>query len=311
MHPTLELMNARKRSGSLPLNRDDDSRLVLVLEGGSSRAAYGGGMVGVLEELGYLNVFDAVYGTSAGALNAAWFLCERANANMHGWWDPESMKAAIKISNFFRGKPVVDGDLLIDHVYVNVTEMGFEEVLSSPIEYHPIATDADTGENTDLASLIQDLNSLKRAMKSTARIPLLSGLPVELAERRFIDGGMTENVPIETALAQGATHVLVIRTKAPSTELATTNKYTQAVIARWLAKHAPGAVSAWEARNRRKQELEVLLQKESARVLQVAPPHDAPSISMTDSNPAILKQAVNIGKDAMRRALHEGTIHLK
>lgn len=260
-------------------------------------------MVSVLEEEGYLDVFDAVYGTSAGALNAAWFLCQRANENLHGWWEPESMKATINFSNIWRRKPIVDGDSLIDHVYVNVTPMGFEEVVASDIEYHAIATDADTGENVDLAPLITDVASLKCAMKATARIPMLSGEPIELAGRRFIDGGMTENVPVETALAEGATHLLVIRTKSPSTVLPTTSKYKQQMVSRWLRKCAPGAVDAWAARNRRKQELEILMQEESNRVLQVAPPANAPGISMTNSNPETLHRAVEIGKDAMRQAL--------
>ncbi|WP_416382280.1 hypothetical protein [Nocardia transvalensis] len=36
-------------------------------------------MVMALEELGLLACFDAVYGSSAGALNGAWLLCGRAN----------------------------------------------------------------------------------------------------------------------------------------------------------------------------------------------------------------------------------------
>ena len=41
-------------------------------------------MVSALESRGLLPAFDAVYGVSAGVLNGAWFVCERANANVHG-----------------------------------------------------------------------------------------------------------------------------------------------------------------------------------------------------------------------------------
>lgn len=85
MHPTLQLIKDRHASQSRPLECTDKARLVLVLEGGSSRAACGDGMIGVLEDYGLDSVFDAVYGTSAGALNGALFLCQRANANMFGW----------------------------------------------------------------------------------------------------------------------------------------------------------------------------------------------------------------------------------
>lgn len=303
MHPTLELIQQRYESNSLPLHRTDDARLALVLEGGSSRAAYGGGMVGVLEDYGLVDVFDAVYGTSAGALNAAWFVCQRANANMFGWWEPESMKSIINFCNVLARKPIVDGDYLIDYVYQNITHMGFDDIIASDVEYHAIATDADTGENVDLHPFITDVPSLKKAMKATARIPVLSGQPVELAGRRFIDGGMTENVPVETALADGATHVLVIRTKVPSIELPATNKYKQRVVTRWMEKHTPGSAHTWELRNRRKQEIEILMHESSDRVLQVAPPADAPKISMVNSNTQTLKRAVDIGKTTMQAAL--------
>lgn len=302
MHPTLKLMRTRKASNSQPLKREDGARLAIVLEGGSSRAAYGGGMVGALEEVGMLQVFDAVYGTSAGALNGAWLICERANANIHGWWAPESMKGTIKFSNALKKRPVVNGDYLVDEIYENFTPMGFEEILASDVEFHPIATDADTGEAADLAPFIQDRASLKLALKATTRIPLLSGAPVEFGGRRFIDGGMVENVPVETALAQGATHLLVLRTKAPSLELAETHRAKQKIVGRWMARHAPGAAYTWEKRNARKLELEELMARDY-RVLQVAPGADVSKISMVGSNPQTLKEAVETGRRIVRELL--------
>lgn len=307
MHTTLEIIRQRHQSGSQPGQRNDDARLVVVLEGGSSRAAFGGGMVGVLEEHGLLPVFDAVYGVSAGALNGAWLICEKANENIHGWWAPESIKEIIKPANFVRGKPIVNGDFLVDEMYESFTRMGFEEILASPVEYHPLATDADSGESVDLAPFITDRATLKTAMKATTRIPVLSGDPVSLGGRRFIDGGMAENIPIETALAQGATHLLVLRTRQPSVDLASTHKLKQQAVALWLRKNAAGALHTWENRNRRKQQLEVLL-RDSPHVLQVAPPQGAPKISMIGQATETQKLAVEMGKEQMRQVLREAGI---
>lgn len=302
MHPVLQLMRQRHNAASEPLKRHDVARLAIVLEGGSSRAAYGGGMIGALEDAGLLPVFDAVYGVSAGALNGAWLICERANANIHGWWAPESMKGTIRLSNALKRMPVVNGDFLVDEIYENFTPMGFDEILASDIEYHPIATDADTGASTDLRPMIHDRDSLKRAMKATTRVPLLSGEPVELGGRRFIDGGMAENVPVETALADGATHVLVIRTKAPSLALPSTPALKQRTVARWMANHAAGAAHTWVERDRMKQRLERLMDADE-RVLQVAPAADVPKISMVGSNPKMLREAVETGRAVMARTL--------
>jgi len=50
-------------------------------------------------------------------------------------------------------------------------------------------------------------------MRATAAIPLLAGRAVELHGRRWIDGSVTEPLPVLRALADGATHVLALLTR--------------------------------------------------------------------------------------------------
>ena len=52
----------------------------LAIEGGGNRAAYSAGMALALDEAGLTAAFDDVYGTSGGALNAAWLL-----VTQQGW----------------------------------------------------------------------------------------------------------------------------------------------------------------------------------------------------------------------------------
>lgn len=304
MHDVLSVLKDRYESGSKPKHRDDDYRLAIVLEGGSSRAAYGGGMVAALEDYGLVNAFDAVYGASAGALNGAWLLCERSRENLHGWWVPESVKASVNFANLLKRQPVVDGDTILDDIYVNVTPMGFDEIVASDVEFHPVGTDADTGLSTDLASFITDTATLKQALKATTRVPLLSGKPVELGGRRFIDGGMAENVPVLTALQQGATHILVLRTKTPSLTIAYEKPAKQRMVHRWMLRNAPGAVTVWHDRPRIKRDIEAVMRFNES-IYQVAPPVGSPKISMTDNAEMVQKQAVEIGRETMLQILEE------
>lgn len=302
LHPVIELMLERHASGSQPRHRDDGHRLAVVLEGGSSRAAYGGGMVCELESRGLLHTFDAVYGSSAGALNGAWLICGLANEYVHGWWEPHVMNAVISPRRALRGGAVVDTDHLVDHVYEQVTPMAFEAILASDIEYHPLATDAGSGESVDLAALIHDRASLKDAIRATTRIPILGGGPVEIAGRRFIDAGVTENVPIRTALAQGATHVLALRTQPPKLDPAPPSALEQRAVQSWLVRHAPGAVTAWLSRHERLREEEHLLAHDP-RVTQIAPPRGVPGISVVGRTPETQRMAVAIGRAAVTTAL--------
>ena len=84
VHPVLELISERMAAGSVPGQRTDGRRLALAVEGGSSRGTYSSGMVLALDELGVTPAFDAVYGSSAGALNGAWLLCGRSSTGACG-----------------------------------------------------------------------------------------------------------------------------------------------------------------------------------------------------------------------------------
>src|ERR1700761_1988206 len=163
-------------------------------------------MAVAIERLGLLPLFDAVYGSSAGALNAAWLLCGRAGSTIHAWWTPEIMRGTIDVRRALsRRRPVVDTQFLVENVYTSLMPMGFDEILASPVEFHPLATDALTGESVDLRTTIHDRAGLQRALRATPAMPLLTGRPVEIDGRLLVDAGISEAVPVRTAIKDQAT----------------------------------------------------------------------------------------------------------
>lgn len=305
-HPVLELLRRRRATDSRPGHRLDDDRLALVLEGGGTRGAFGGGMVCELERRGMLAAFDDVYGSSAGALNGAWLVCGRAERSVHGWWEPESLRQSIGLRNALRGRPVVDGDTIVDVVYEHYTPMGFAEILASPVRFHPVGTDADSGAAVDLSEFVRDKASLKAALRATMRLPLLSGPPIELAGRRFVDGGIAANIPVAMALEQGATAVLVLRTKEPSLAEIPSKRAQAVLVSRWMRRHAPGVVEVWRGRNAAKLATERLLHGDR-RIYQVSPGPEAPTLPLVGSSSEVLRRAVGTGRRAMREALDDGS----
>ena len=73
----IDLLRARVARGSRAPHRDGAS-IALAVEGGAMRGVISAGMVSALEDLGLVDAFDAVYGSSAGAINAAYFLAGQA-----------------------------------------------------------------------------------------------------------------------------------------------------------------------------------------------------------------------------------------
>ncbi|CAM3784526.1 patatin family protein [Kibdelosporangium persicum] len=294
----MRLISRRHADGSRPGFRADGYRIALAIEGGSSRGTYSSGMVMALEELGLTRCFDAVYGSSAGALNGAWLLSGRALSGMRGWWDPEIMRQVINPWRFLRGRPVVDTKYLVDTVYQELTPMDFPAILANPVSYHPMATDAETGDPVDLRPYIRKVEDLKTALRATACLPVLSGKPVFLAGRRFVDGGVAEPLPFRTALANGATHVLMLRTRR-ATERPVKPRRTHNMI---VPRALPGLRSVWVQQYARDMADEQLL-TELPTVMSIRPPTDAPTVSALERDPKLLRKAVMLGRQAVHAAL--------
>ena len=293
----LQLLRDRRCAGSVPGRRGDDARLVLLVEGGSSRGAYSSGMTIAIEQLGLLPAFDAVYGSSAGSLNAAWLLCGQAAATQHAWWDPLIMRTTINLGNALRRKPVVDTGFLVDTVYTKIMPMGFREIVDNPVEFHPIATDAHTGEAVDLHHLIHSQAGVQEALRASTRMPILAGGPVEIDGRQLVDAGLAESVPIRTALAQQATHVVALRTMREDETSPPPPLLERLVASRWFARRAPGALEPWLRGDVLRAEEERLLAEHPATV-QIRPPLGSVRIGRTDRRLSRLREAVEAGRQA-------------
>src|SRR5579863_3390766 len=210
-HEVLRALAARVAAGSQPGARRDGLRIALAIEGGGMRGVISAGMALELAERGLVPAFDAVYGASAGAITGAWLLSRPEG--LLGWAEPAYVKTLIRRSALLRGRPVADIRALIEDLYQTTFPMDFAAVLANPVELHPLATDAVTGQSTDLRPFIATPADLRLALRASAAMPLLAGPPVAFAGHRFYDAGVSESVPYRTALAQGATHVLVLRSR--------------------------------------------------------------------------------------------------
>ncbi|NUS42171.1 MAG: patatin family protein [Mycobacteriaceae bacterium] len=296
-----ELIARRHREANLPGLRGDRFRLALIIEGGSARGVYSHGMVAAIEELGILPSFDAVYGASAGALSAAWLLCGRARRAKSAW-APEIVNRVITPARALRGGVVVDTDYLVHTVYERIVPMDFPAILANPVTFHPIATDADTGAAADLHAELTDPGSIQAALRASTRLPILAGRPVHLGGRRFVDAGLSEAVPVHTARTQGATHLLVLRTRRDDETVSRPSALENLIVERFLARSAPGALPAWRTRVQRHRDDDRDFASDPA-VLQIRPPRGAPDIGRIDRGATRLQEALTLGHAAAARAL--------
>jgi predicted acylesterase/phospholipase RssA len=317
-HEVPRVLAERLRAASRPGHRTDELRIALAIEGGGMRGTISAGMALALHELGVVSAFDAVYGASAGAITGAWLLSSNPEG-LRGWAEPSYAKALIRWSALLRRRPVVDVRTLIEVVYQTEFPMDFGSVLASAVELHPLATDAVTGASTDLRPLIGDPAELRLALRASASLPFLAGPPVRLGGRRFYDAGVAESIPFRTPLAQGVTHVLVLRSRRPPAPASTVDgaRVDGVAVDAVRLPRPPRSTRLLARTALRNESLELraaLLTRgvraaadvariaeleTSGKALSVPPPAAVPPISRLSTDGALLAAAFEAGREAV------------
>lgn len=208
-HPVRALIAERRRSGSLPGRRTDAHRLALVIEGGGMRAVAAGGMVWALEELGLREAFDAIFGSSAGAIAGAYFAAGQARFGTRMFYEDLNNRRFIDLSRPWRLKPIMDVGFLVDHVMRIDKPLDVAAVLGGPLPVHIVATDIGEGR-AEVMHRFADATDFSTFLGASATIPFIGGGPVLYKGRTYFDGGLVQQIAVESAVDWGASHVLVL-----------------------------------------------------------------------------------------------------
>jgi predicted patatin/cPLA2 family phospholipase len=288
--------------------RPDGARIALAIEGGGMRGAVSAGMVIAVHELGLTGAFDFVFGASAGALNGVWLLSGNPADGLEPYANPSLIRQYIRRSNALRRRPVVDTQHLVEHLYEHRLPLRFDAVLSHRVRLHPLATDVETGAAVDLEPTIRDRASLKRALRASTALPLLAGPPVEIGGRRYLDAGLAESIPFHAALAAGATHVLVLRSRRPQ-DAERPSRLARIVVGGLLGRLGEPVRHGYLDRARRLAEDDELLDRHGAdsalepAMLAIRPPADSPRVSRLESDSGVVRDGLEAGRAAALAAL--------
>jgi predicted patatin/cPLA2 family phospholipase len=155
----------------------------------------------------------------------------------------------------------------------------------------------------------------RAALRATATIPYLAGPAVELHGRRWIDGSVTEPLPLPRALADGATHVLALLDRTVS---GLRRHDPSAGPARWtraLDRVTPGLGAIAQRSHRLAPVLQVLADPAHAaragrHVLAVAPAEDAGVRGLTTDR-ARVERAARLGHAAMAARIARRSMRLR
>ena len=306
-HPVLSAITRRRDEGSVPGQRKDDLKIALAIEGGAMRGVVSAGMVAGLEYLGLLPAFDVIYGTSAGAINGAYFVAGQAAFGATIYCAEINNSQFISPLRFLCGDPSVSLEFLFEHVMIHRKPLDWERVLDSPIEMVPVATSIQQAR----AVLLRGARSrfdLYLRLKASARIPFVAGPPVRVNGEDCVDGGLYASIPFRQALDEGCTHVLALLTRPVGATLKRSSFFCRYILRRKLARYNPLLRNAFSDRaGRYACDLDWLNTRTCAPngspyVCAVRPPRGTPLVGRFEKRCEYLVSGARSGVDAIMYA---------
>ena len=305
--PVLRVILERAREGSEPDARSDDHIVCLAVEGGGMRGAVSAGMCVVLEAMGLVEAFDRIYGVSAGALNACAIAGGQAALSSTHYQDAARRNVINRMRPLLR-RPVVDFDCLFDEIISARKPLSYDALASGP-DFRALAVSLETLS----LRVLQGFTGIAEAMdavRASASLPWLGGPPRVFRGERMTDGGVLEPIPFETPLREGATNVLVLRSRPASYRRSPLKAFSDMLALRAVPELAPLVKDAHGAYNRQADELEAASEGGQGRLLQVAVPDHAHLIARLEANEQRVIEALRIGAQAMASVVLAAPIDL-
>jgi len=198
----------------------------LVVQGGGMRGVYSMGALAALEEMGFNQCFDHVAGSSAGALNGAYFITGQASYGVETYIHYLSKKSFV---NPFRLKKMVDIDYLVDHIGKKARPLHLAKLRAAHTTLHISLTESSHAHTHYVTNRTPDID-IWEAFRATAAIPLLYNKSIKVGGGLYVDGSISTRLPIRRIVEHGCRYIVVILTMPLSHRITATHTWLQSLI---------------------------------------------------------------------------------
>jgi predicted patatin/cPLA2 family phospholipase len=308
-HPVADVLRERVESGSAPGARRDGHRVALVLEGGGMRGVISAGMTAALERLGLTPCFDLVVGASAGALNGAALLAGVAREGAATYHGALASREFVNPARLLRGRPVMDVRHILDFASAGLDAERHDRVVASAVPLVCVAVSVDTAEPVTFSGM-RTKQELWDALLASSRMPWAGGAPVEIDGVRYLDGGLASPIPVQEAVAAGATHVLALQTRPHGVPRKSVSRIGDRLIERHLRRLNPALVDLYRGRVACYEDVVGDIARRSRDagdgppyVLGVRPAAGTPVVGQLERRPAVLAAAAADAERLVEQAL--------
>lgn len=271
----------------------------LILEGGSMRGMFSCGIIDVFIENGI--TFDGAVGVSAGAV----FGCNLKSKQKGRALRYNKMfckdKRYASMRNFIKTGDVYGADFCYHEIPDRLDVFDRETFASNPMEFYIVATDIETGRPVYHKCKDGGEEDLLW-MRASASMPLASKI-VEIGDRKLLDGGMADSIPVKFLERRGYDRNIAILTQPLDFEKKK-NKYLGLI--RVVYRKFPNLIKSMATRHLRYNRTTAYIrERELSGELFVIRPPEALNIGSVEHNPDELDRVYEIGRKVALERLDE------
>lgn len=180
----------------------------LVLEGGGMRGLYTAGVLDYF--LDHDIHLSHCYGVSAGAVNATNYISKQRGRALRTTVDYIRDKQYCSLKNLITTKNIFGTDFLYNRIPNEFDPFDYETFKNSENSMSVVVSNVVTGK--PFYKKISDLRIEMNWLRASCSLPFLAEI-VEIEEEKYLDGGLTDSIPLQKAMEDGYQKNIVILTR--------------------------------------------------------------------------------------------------
>ena len=187
---------------------DNSNKVALVLEGGAMRGLYTAGVVDVFMQNDIK--IDTIIGVSAGALFGINYKSKQIGRALRYNLKYARDKRYMGLYSLFTTGDIMNREFCFERLVYELDPFDIETYNNSDVEFYAVVTNVETGlaEYIDIKDGGKDLEYLR----ASGSMPFVSNL-VEINGNKYLDGAVSDPIPLKKALDMGYGKIIVIQTR--------------------------------------------------------------------------------------------------
>ena len=271
----------------------------LVLEGGAMRGMYTAGVLDVFMENDI--TVDGTIGVSAGAVFGCNYKSKQIGRTLRYNLKYSKDPRYVGLNSLIKTGDIYGVDFCYNEIPNNLDPFDVKKYQENPMDFYAVTTDIETGKPIYHLCPKGDDTDIQW-FRASASMPLVSRI-VEIGNKKMLDGGISDSIPIHQFRKMGYEKNIVILTQHNGYRKKKTN--TIPLVKLKYGKKYPNLVHTMEIRhevyNRTLDDLHQMKEDGEVYIIQ---PKEPITIKRTERDPEKLKALYEIGR-------REGLEHLE